>query len=282
MDAPVHQLDHAVAARGQARVVGHHQEGRALARVQPAHQREDLVGRGGVQVAGRLVGQHQGRLHDQRTGDRHALLHAAGQLAGLAVHRALQAHLPQHGLGLRAVRRVDPPVAHQRRQGHVLQRAERGQQVVELEHEAQRQPPLQRQAGIVQFADILAQQAVAPCAGALQQAQDVQQRALARARRADQRDELAAVDAQVQAVQHLHLVGQPGVVGLAQALQDDQRLGHGAATVSFGWPGPGPARRRGAPGRWRPAPRTAWLPPRRAAPCPGPARSRTAAGRRSP
>mgnify|MGYP000691667846 CR=1 FL=1 len=39
-------------------------------------QREDVVRRGGVEVAGGLVGQYQGRLQDQRTGDRHPLLHA--------------------------------------------------------------------------------------------------------------------------------------------------------------------------------------------------------------
>jgi alkylglycerol monooxygenase len=57
-------------------------------RVHAPHQREHLVGRGGVEVAGGLVGQHQRRLQHQRTGDRHALLHAAGQLArALAIGR---------------------------------------------------------------------------------------------------------------------------------------------------------------------------------------------------
>jgi hypothetical protein len=54
--------------------------------VHAAHQREHLVGRGGVEVAGGLVGQHQRRLQHQRAGDGHALLHAARQLARPLVH----------------------------------------------------------------------------------------------------------------------------------------------------------------------------------------------------
>ena len=47
---------------------------------QAAQQREHLVGGGGVEGAGRLVGQDHRRVGDQRPGDRHALLLAAGQL----------------------------------------------------------------------------------------------------------------------------------------------------------------------------------------------------------
>jgi len=39
-----------------------------------AEQLEDLAARLRVEVAGRLVGEHDARLRDQRTGDRHALL----------------------------------------------------------------------------------------------------------------------------------------------------------------------------------------------------------------
>jgi len=43
-----------------------------------AQQGKDAVGAFGVQVAGRLVGQYQRRLHGQRARHRHALLLAAG------------------------------------------------------------------------------------------------------------------------------------------------------------------------------------------------------------
>jgi hypothetical protein len=45
-----------------------------------------------VQLAGRLIVENQLRLDDQRPGDGHALLHAAGKLAGHFILRAGQAH----------------------------------------------------------------------------------------------------------------------------------------------------------------------------------------------
>jgi hypothetical protein len=81
---PSTSLDDAVAGGGEAGVVGDDQEGGAEVAVNAAHQGEDLVGRRGVEVAGGLVGEHQRRLARQRAGDRHALLHAARQLGALA------------------------------------------------------------------------------------------------------------------------------------------------------------------------------------------------------
>ena len=49
-----------------------------------------------VEVAGRLVGHEDRRAVDQRPGDRHALLLAAGELAGVVVHPVAQAHLAEH------------------------------------------------------------------------------------------------------------------------------------------------------------------------------------------
>jgi hypothetical protein len=60
-DAAVDQFDDAVAAGRQARVVGDDQEGGALAAVEFAEQGEDVVGRVGIEVAGRLVGEDQRR-----------------------------------------------------------------------------------------------------------------------------------------------------------------------------------------------------------------------------
>ena len=52
-------------------------EGRTVAAVGLAQQFEHAVGRLGVEVAGRLVGQNQLGLHGQGAGDGHALLLAA-------------------------------------------------------------------------------------------------------------------------------------------------------------------------------------------------------------
>ena len=48
-------------------------------------QAQDLLGGGAVEVAGRLVADQQGRVGDQRAGDRDALLLAAGELVRLVL-----------------------------------------------------------------------------------------------------------------------------------------------------------------------------------------------------
>jgi hypothetical protein len=111
LDSAVHQLDLAVAARGQARVVRDDQAGAAVVAVAlRASGRTPRRPRTRVEVAGGFVGQHQpAASSDQRAGDRHALLHAARELAG-ALGFAFQAHAASTrapGLGLgrgRAVR----------------------------------------------------------------------------------------------------------------------------------------------------------------------------------
>jgi hypothetical protein len=101
--------------------------------------------------------------------------------------------------------------------------AEKGrQQVVELENEAEHRAPAQGETGIVKPARLFALDPVATGGQAFEQADNVEQRALARARRADKRDELAAVDGKGNAVQHFSLVGQAQVVALVDADELDQ------------------------------------------------------------
>ena len=57
--------------------------------------RVDLVAGLRVELAGRLVGQDQDRLLDQRPGDRHPLLLAAGELVRPVVEPVAQADLRQ-------------------------------------------------------------------------------------------------------------------------------------------------------------------------------------------
>src|SRR5438094_4125774 len=68
-----HQED-AMGPRAHDRVVGDEDERLALFAVQPDQEVHDLRRRLGVQVSGRFVGPHDGRIVHERPGDRHALL----------------------------------------------------------------------------------------------------------------------------------------------------------------------------------------------------------------
>ncbi len=87
----VSHFHHAGGMLRHAGVVGHDQHGDALG-IQLLEEQHDLFARAGVQVAGGLVRQQNGRAHHQGPRDRHPLLLAAGQLGGPVVHAILQPH----------------------------------------------------------------------------------------------------------------------------------------------------------------------------------------------
>ena len=80
-NAAVQQLDARCGPRRQLRGVGDEDDGLAMLR-QPGQYIEDVMGRARVEVAGRLVGDEQGRVVGQRPGDRDPLLLSAGDLRG--------------------------------------------------------------------------------------------------------------------------------------------------------------------------------------------------------
>jgi hypothetical protein len=89
---------------------------------------------GGIEVAGRLVGQQQPRPGRKGPGDGDALLLAAGKMLGIMTESLRQADAREHLLGVGA----RPAAAGQfQRQHDVFQGAERRQQLEGLEDEAQ-------------------------------------------------------------------------------------------------------------------------------------------------
>ena len=66
-----------------------------------AEQLVDGVGVHGVQVAGRLVGQHERRAVHERAGDGHALLLPAGELVGVLLLEPLESEQREVLLGAR-------------------------------------------------------------------------------------------------------------------------------------------------------------------------------------
>lgn len=123
-DYPVHPLR-------QSLVVGGDKGGTAFFAHQPQEFVEDPVGGGLVQIARRLIGQHQFRTIGKGTGHGDSLLLATRQLAGSMIQPPSKT---QRGKKLRraGTRRSFAFVRDQLRQDNVFQCVEIGQQVMEL------------------------------------------------------------------------------------------------------------------------------------------------------
>ncbi len=173
-----------------------------------------LLAREGVERAERLVHQQQRRIVDQRAHDSRALAHAAGELARVAVREVREAHLREEphralAVGLRVhAAQLD---LHQ----HVVEHVAPVQQHRALEHDAE----VGLRAGHAPAAhDHLAR------ARRMQPRDDPQQRALAAARGADDREELAFADREVDGLQRVRLARSGAValaIGLGHAAQVD-------------------------------------------------------------
>src|SRR5712692_1265982 len=87
-DAAVAQGDDPGGERGQRRVVGHQHERAAEIAVEGDNEVDDLLARGGIQIAGGLVGQEEGRPPRHRAGHGHPLLLSPGKQQRVAVARA--------------------------------------------------------------------------------------------------------------------------------------------------------------------------------------------------
>src|SRR5690606_40190350 len=89
-----------------------------------------------VEIAGRLVGQHAARPGDQGTRQGDPLALATGKLAGVMLHTVIQTHLSQH-LSRMFTRYRTLLAPYDQGHGHVIDRRELRQQVMELIHEAE-------------------------------------------------------------------------------------------------------------------------------------------------
>ena len=130
----VAELQHAA---GEARHVGlvRDQHDRDAGAVQLLEQRHDLEAGAAVERAGRLVGEDQDRLVDQRPRDRDALLLAARQLRRAMVQPVAEADRRQRRARLaRRVARAGAGIDH--RQLDIGERGRARQQVEALEDEA--------------------------------------------------------------------------------------------------------------------------------------------------
>ena len=152
-----------------------------------------------VERRGRLVEQHQLRLHRQRARDRDALLLAAGELRRVGVELVGQADAVEQLARALARLLARDPLHADRRAGDVLQRGHVREQVEVLEDHADL-GALARDLGFAQLvqpvadlavADELAVDRQAPGVDLLEVVDAAQERRLARAGRAEQAHHLA-------------------------------------------------------------------------------------------
>ena len=125
----------------------------------------------------------------------------------------------------------------EQRHHDVLERRECRDQIVILEHEADAVAAELGDRGIVELAGFLPLDEQTAARRPIEQADDVEQGALARSRRPDQGHEFAALQRQIDIVQHLDLDRRADIVGLAHAFeaQDRRALSHGSPPPDRVW-----------------------------------------------
>src|SRR5205814_783719 len=156
-----------------------------------------------VEVPGRLVREHDLRLADEGAGDRDPLLLAAGQLAGEMARPIAQPDVVEERQRAPAQIRLLDAVRRKRRL-HVLERAQRGDEVELLEDVAERAQAELGQVAIRESAEVVAVVLDLARARLVEPAEQLEQAGLPGAARSLERQELALRDREVDAGERLH------------------------------------------------------------------------------
>ena len=193
-DQTVAHPDDPLGVLGDVVLVGDHDD-RLAGVVELAEHLHDLVAGLGVEVAGGLVGQDDVGVVDQRAGDRDALLLAAGELGRAVVEPVVQADQPGQLQGPLLDRRGDLAAALVgQRELDVLDDRVLLDQVVRLEDEADVAAPDLGQLVVAELGDVAVAEDVLAAGGSVEAAEQVEHRALARARGAHDGDVLALIE----------------------------------------------------------------------------------------
>src|SRR5450759_3828468 len=176
--AVAHHL-HPVGVRRGPGVVGGQDRGLPLVDAARPDQLEDIIPGVEVEVAGGLVGDDDGRLVEEGTGNRHALLLATRDLLGTVALEVAQVEVAhQVGDAIHGSRTLSGDAQWQ---GDVLGRGQVGDQVEELEDEADLLPAEDRPAALIHGRDVVALDQHPPGIRRFEAGEQVQERALAAA-----------------------------------------------------------------------------------------------------
>ena len=187
----------------------------------------EALGRRAVEVARGLVGEDEAGAVHERARDGDALLLAAGELRRAVAEPLAEPELFEQRSRPRLRLAAERLPADHGRHRDVLQRRELRQQVVELEDEADLLVAELREPVVRLREHVAAAVFYASGGGPVERAEQVEQRALARAALPDDRHHLALAHRERHAAQHLQLA-RLGLVRLAQPVGREQRGGVGA------------------------------------------------------
>lgn len=194
---------HARGVAGRLDRVRDHEDGLTAA-VDILKQAQQLIRRARIERAGRLVGKHELRLRDERAGDGHALLLAAGELIRELLQQLGNAKLPGDGRKARGHLRIRLAGEHER-QENVILHGERIEQVELLKHEAELRAAEGRDLPLGDGAQRPAVEHDLATGGLIERGEDVKQRGLTAAALAHDGDVLALLDREIHIAERLHL-----------------------------------------------------------------------------
>ena len=160
---------------------------------------------GGIERAGRFVGEDDFAAVHQGAGDGDALLLTAGKFAGLVAFLAFQTQILQQLLRTRGTLFAAHSHIHGR-QGDVVPRRQRTQKVVALENKAEAFAPQCCQFVRLHFGSFDAVDLIRTRSRAIQAAEDVHQRGFARTGLPDDGDEIAFLYRQADIFQNMNAV----------------------------------------------------------------------------
>src|ERR1017187_7755760 len=178
-----------------------------------------------IEIAGRFVSQKQLRLVDERAGNGHALLFAAGKLIRLVIHAVLETNPGEQV----APARHGPRNWHardSRRKTNIFERVEFWQQIVRLKHETNAAISEMRQFTFGKRGEVLSGKMDFTRVGRVESADQMEQCAFAGAGRAAQREKFAAQHLEIDAAQHLERAFAQGV-SLGKSAGGKKRFVHG-------------------------------------------------------
>ena len=156
----------------------------------------------GIQVTGRFVCHHDGRVVDQRPGDGHPLPLPAGQFVGLMVQTVLQSYITQGNPGPLHAFFFRHACIH-KRQRHILLSRNLGKQIKILEHKPDFGIPGAGQFVVAQPRHFFPVQIILAGSGTIQTAQNIHHGGFAAAGRSHDGHKIPFFHAEVHMVQRL-------------------------------------------------------------------------------